>query len=89
MGTKGRTPTSASEALGRIHGFDPAFLLLFKRAVRRPELRKIAPLANTTIYEIEQRGEFARLSVLTSRCVVWDLPEVGAWIAEDRRACDA
>jgi len=24
--------------------------------VRRPELRKIVPLANTTIYEMEQHG---------------------------------
>jgi prophage regulatory protein len=30
--------------------------LLFNRTVRRPELRKIVPLANTTIYEMEQHG---------------------------------
>ena len=28
------------------------------RAIRRPELRKIVPLADTTIYEMERRGEF-------------------------------
>jgi prophage regulatory protein len=44
------------EGLGRIHGFIPSSPLLFKRTVRRPELRKIVPLANTTIYEMEQHG---------------------------------
>jgi prophage regulatory protein len=63
--------------------------LLFKRTVRRPELRKIVPLANTTIYEMEQRGEFPRRFFLTSRCVAWDLAEVEAWIAERRRVSDA
>ena len=29
-----------------------------QRAVRRRELRKIVPLADTTIYEMERRGEF-------------------------------
>ena len=68
---KEKTPTPASdvlrdakdaplEGLGWIHGFIPSSPLLFKRRVRRPELRKIVPLANTTIYEMEQRGEFPR-----------------------------
>lgn len=34
---------------------------------------------------MEQRGEFPRRFYLTSRCVVWDLDEVQAWI-EARRA---
>jgi prophage regulatory protein len=59
------------------------------RSIRRPELRKIVPLADTTIYEMEQRGEFPRRFHLTSRCVVWDLAEVEAWIEERRRASDA
>ncbi|MFB9342341.1 helix-turn-helix transcriptional regulator [Aminobacter aganoensis] len=60
-----------------------------KRTVRRPELRMIVPLADTTIYEMEQRGEFPRRFYLTSRCVVWDLAEVEAWIEERRQASDA
>jgi prophage regulatory protein len=60
-----------------------------KQTIRRLELRKIVPLADTTIYEMEQRGEFPRRFHLTSRCVVWDLAEVEAWIAERRRASDA
>lgn len=62
---------------------------LFKRVIRRPELRKIVPLADTTIYEMEQRGEFPKRFFLTPRCVVWDLAEVGAWLDERRRASDA
>lgn len=58
------------------------------RAIRRPELRKIVPLADTTIYEMERRGEFPRRFSLTRRCVVWDLGEVEAWLAERRRAAD-
>ncbi|HBK04510.1 MAG TPA: transcriptional regulator [Acetobacteraceae bacterium] len=62
---------------------------LLKRVVRRPELRKIVPLADTTIYEMEQRGEFPKRFFLTPRCVVWDLAEVEAWLDERRRASDA
>ena len=57
-----------------------------KRAIRRTELRQIVPLADTTIYELEQRGEFPRRFYLTSRCVVWDLSEVAAWLEERRHA---
>lgn len=52
----------------------------FRRTVRRRELHSIVPLADTTIYEMEQRGEFPRRFNLTARCVVWDLDEVQAWV---------
>lgn len=61
---------------------------LSKRAIRRPELRRIVPLADTTIYEMEQRGEFPKRFFLTPRCVVWDLAEVEQWL-EDRRLASA
>ncbi len=60
-----------------------------RRAIRRTELHKIVPLAVTTIYELERRGDFPRRFNLTARCVVWDLAEVEAWIAERRQASDA
>jgi prophage regulatory protein len=63
--------------------------MAMRRTVRRPELRMIVPLADTTIYEMEQRGEFPRRFYLTSRCVVWDLAEVEAWIEERRQASNA
>ena len=60
-----------------------------RRTIRRAELRQIVPLSDTTIYELEQRGEFPRRFYLTPRCVVWDLAEVEAWIAARRKASDA
>lgn len=59
-----------------------------KPAIRRPQLRNIVPLADTTIYEMEQRGEFPKRFYLTPRCPVWDLAEVNAWL-EARRKADA
>lgn len=59
---------------------------LSKRTIRRHQLREIVPLADTTIYDMEQRGEFPQRFYLTSRTVVWDLNEVEAWLEERRRA---
>ena len=59
------------------------------RTIRRHELREMVPLADTTIYDMEQRGEFPQRFYLTSRCVVWDLSEVEAWLEERRRASRA
>jgi prophage regulatory protein len=60
-----------------------------RRTIRRQQLRDIVPLADTTIYEMEQRGEFPRRLYLTSRCVVWDLAEVEAWVEMRRQASNA
>src|SRR5271163_2133239 len=60
-----------------------------RRTIRRNKLREMVPLADTTIYEMEQRGEFPRRFALTARCVVWDLAEVEAWLADRRRASDS
>lgn len=54
------------------------------RAIRRAELRKLVPLSHTTIYELEQRGEFPRRFYLTPRCVVWDFNEVQHWLSQRR-----
>lgn len=55
-----------------------------KRAIRRQQLREMIPLADSTIYEMEQRGQFPRRFALTPRCIVWDLAEVEAWLASRR-----
>jgi prophage regulatory protein len=81
-------PSVAEPAENTLKRFQPP-AGLFKRVIRRPELRKIVPLADTTIYEMEQRGEFPKRFFLTPRCVVWDLAEVEAWLDERRRASDA
>ncbi|MBO9708094.1 MAG: AlpA family phage regulatory protein [Caulobacter sp.] len=52
------------------------------RPIRRAELRKLVPLADSTIYDLEQRGDFPRRFPLTRRCVVWDRAEVEAWLVE-------
>jgi prophage regulatory protein len=58
-----------------------------QRAVRHRELRKIVPLADTTIYEMERRGEFPQRFYLTSKCAVWDLlDEVETWLTARRAA---
>ncbi len=44
----------------------------------------MVPLADSTIWEMEQRDEFPRRFLLTPRCVVWDLAEVEAWLAQRR-----
>ena len=62
---------------------------IMKRTIRRHQLREMVPLADTTIYDMEQRGEFPQRFYLTSRCVVWDLAEVEAWLEERRRASRA
>jgi len=46
----------------------------------------MVPLADSTIYEMEQRGEFPQRFALSPRCVVWDLAEVEAWLASRRSA---
>jgi prophage regulatory protein len=58
--------------------------MITSRTIRRNQLREIVPLADSTIYEMEQRGEFPRRFALTPRCIVWSLAEVEAWLAERR-----
>jgi prophage regulatory protein len=52
-----------------------------RRTIRRHQLHEMVPLADSTIYEMEQRGEFPRRFALSPRCVVWDLSEVEAWLS--------
>lgn len=61
----------------------------FRRTIRRTELHKMVPLSSTTIYDMERRGEFPRRFNLTSRCVVWDLAEVEAWVEARRLQSDS
>ncbi|WP_425274905.1 helix-turn-helix transcriptional regulator [Stutzerimonas xanthomarina] len=56
-----------------------------KTLINRKRLSEIIPLSTRTIYNLEQRGEFPRRIVLTSRSIAWDLSEVVEWI-EARRA---
>lgn len=66
-------PLPGTEAYEALPQFPKRSPLPFRRTIRRQELRQIVPLAETTIYEMERRGEFPRRFNLTPRCVVWDL----------------
>lgn len=55
-----------------------------KRSIRKNQLHQMVPLADSTIWEMERRGEFPKRFLLTPRCVVWDLEEVEAWLAQRR-----
>lgn len=52
-----------------------------KRTIKKAQLRQMVPLADSTIWEMERRGQFPKRFLLTPRCVVWDLAEVEAWLA--------
>lgn len=79
-------PLPGTEGYEALPQFPKRSPLPFRRTIRRQELRQIVPLAETTIYEMERRGEFPRRFNLTPRCVVWDLAEVEAWVEERKRA---
>ncbi len=79
-------PHPGTKQYAELPQFPKSFPLPFRRTIRRHELHQIVPLAETTIYEMEQRGEFPRRFRLTPRCVVWDLEEVEAWIEARKQA---
>ena len=78
-------PLPGTEAYEALPQFPKRSPLPFRRTIRSQELRQIVPLAETTIYEMERRGEFPRRFNLTPRCVVWDLAEVEAWVEERKQ----
>lgn len=80
------SPRPNSVAYDELPQFPTSSALPFRRTIRRRELHQIVPLAETTIYEMERRGEFPCRFNLTPRCVVWDLAEVEAWIEERKQA---
>lgn len=86
MHSSSALPLPDSNAYGDLPQFPKHGVLPFRRTIRRHELHQIVPLAETTIYEMEQRGEFPRRFRLTARCVVWDLEEVEAWIEGRKQA---
>ncbi|HDR9224243.1 TPA: AlpA family transcriptional regulator [Burkholderia vietnamiensis] len=84
--TSNALPLPGTETYEELPQFPKPSPLPFRRTIRRQELRLIVPLAETTIYEMERRGEFPRRFNLTPRCVVWDLAEVEAWIEQRKQA---
>ena len=54
----------------------------YTRTIRRHQLKEMVPLADSTIFEMERRGDFPRRYALSPRTVVWNLAEVEAWLAD-------
>ena len=75
-----------ARATRELYNAAPADPKGLRRTIRRSELRQIVPLVDSTIYELERRGDFPQRFFLTARCVVWDLGEVLAWIQSRRAA---
>jgi prophage regulatory protein len=51
-----------------------------KILINRKHLHAMIPLAERTIYDMEQRGDFPHRIALSTRSVAWDLGEVEKWI---------
>lgn len=89
--TDSTEPIGAPTAPERRDSFNP-FVVAgsrpLRRTIRRQELRRMVPLADTTIYDMERRGEFPRRFNITARCVVWDAAEVEDWLEARRKESD-
>lgn len=73
------------DAIERTGNSKPAAIFTgLPRMIRRHEFKLMVPLADSTIFALERLGKFPRRFNLTPRCVVWDLEEVEAWIAQRR-----
>lgn len=54
--------------------------------INRKQLRKIIPLCDRTIYNMEKHGEFPKRFTITTRMVAWDLQEVEDWMEARKSA---
>ncbi|MBY0240635.1 MAG: AlpA family transcriptional regulator [Burkholderiaceae bacterium] len=54
--------------------------------IKRQQLLRKVPLADRTIFDMEQRGEFPQRFTITTRLVAWDLQEIDDWIARRQEA---
>jgi len=50
------------------------------RFMRKPEVRKVTGLSDTTIWRMERRGEFPRRRRLSQKAVGWLSDEVFSWM---------
>lgn len=51
-----------------------------KTAIRKNVLLQMVPLSESTIYTLEQKGQFPKRFALTKRAVAWDKAEVERWL---------
>jgi prophage regulatory protein len=57
----------------------------YPQLIRRADLRRMVPLSDSRIWELERQGRFPKRIRLSQNAVAWDLAEVTAWI-EARKA---
>lgn len=55
-----------------------------RRAINKTQLLEIVPLSSTSIYELEQKGDFPKRFYLTARTPAWDYDEVQTWLTNRR-----
>ena len=53
--------------------------------ILRPDLKKLVPLSDTTIWREERRGRFPRRIAISPKRVAWRRREIERWLA-DREA---
>jgi prophage regulatory protein len=51
-----------------------------RRLIRKPELRRLVPYSDTTIWRKEKAGQFPRRVQLSPTAVAWFEDEILAWI---------
>src|SRR3546814_11838772 len=54
--------------------------IAYTRTIRKQQLKEMVPLADSTIFEMEQRGAFPRHYALSPRPVVCNLAAAETWI---------
>lgn len=60
-------------------------ILSITRSINKAQLLEIVPLAHSTIWAMEQTGDFPKRFYLTPRTPAWDHDAVLAWL-RDRQA---
>ena len=58
---------------------------MISRSINKSQLLEIIPLAHSTIWGMEQTGDFPKRFYLTPRTPAWDYDAVIAWL-QDRQA---
>lgn len=57
------------------------------RFIRKPEVRKLVGLSDTTIWRLEKTGDFPKRKVISKKSVAWSLAEVNEWMTSRQGSC--
>jgi prophage regulatory protein len=56
----------------------------FGDLISRSEQKRLVPISDTTVWRMEQRGEFPRRISISPGRVAWARSEIESWLAERR-----